>query len=813
MGSELECNTCTGAKKVTPTKIENSSGMESISYRVGTYSQFKESMHVGISQELDLKDLTFRGEEDLALGLVDVWAIVSDVITFYQERIANEGFLRTATEKKSIVELARMVGYELSPGVAANTYLAFTLDESKNNEQKITIGKGTKVQSIPVQGELPQTFETVEQIDAMPEWNAARPVLTRKQLITNKTTKLVFKGTATLLKKGDLLLICDKPHNEKEYCKIGIMTVSEVQPKSTSQQTFVSASLVSSYNKKITSLQGGVYTLRIKSGLFGNNAPYWTEKIFPGTTSWNDATIKYFSEKIRKQNGYIYLDNVYPTILVNDLVVLKYGNYFFTFGVSEVDEISLAEFSVSSKVTELKLDLPSTESLNLDIRKITVYGQPEFLELSEIEITEPVDSNTIKMNSDTSGLKKGQLVVISGQPSNDEKSPEIISEVAKIYDIPDSHTIVLEKKSNSYKRDTVYLNFNVARATHGETKQEVLGSGDASSTMQTFVLKQKPLTYVSSPKRMGSESTLEVRIDDVLWHEADNLFDLGSKDRNYITRLDENGNTTVMFGDGKRGARPNTGTENIRVQYRVGSGIRGIVKENQLTMLMNRPLGVRGVTNPLPSEGAQDPQDSDVGRKKSPLNTLTMGRLVSIQDFEDYANEFSGVGKAKATWGWNGQHKTVCLTIMSTSGEEIPSDSQTFKSLSEAINNIKDPLVAFQLCGFGKTTFNLSTKILIDPDKEFDKIKLAVETMLFDEFSPNSRQFGQDVTLSEIMSLIQNIDGVLAVDVDFLYITGTQQKLQSTLLSQTAIWNGHSLSTAELLCINKNGIQILEMII
>ena len=43
-------------------------------------------------------------------------ACVADVLTFYQERIANEGFLRTATERRSVLELARAIGYELKPG-------------------------------------------------------------------------------------------------------------------------------------------------------------------------------------------------------------------------------------------------------------------------------------------------------------------------------------------------------------------------------------------------------------------------------------------------------------------------------------------------------------------------------------------------------------------------------------------------------------------------------------------------------------------------------------------------------------------------
>jgi len=52
---------------------------------------------------------------------LDGWATVADVLTFYQERIANESYLRTAIERRSLLELARKIGYELRPGIAAGT--------------------------------------------------------------------------------------------------------------------------------------------------------------------------------------------------------------------------------------------------------------------------------------------------------------------------------------------------------------------------------------------------------------------------------------------------------------------------------------------------------------------------------------------------------------------------------------------------------------------------------------------------------------------------------------------------------------------
>jgi hypothetical protein len=90
---------------------------------------------------------------------------MADVLTFYQERIANEAYLRTATERSSVRELARLIGYSLAPGVAAETWLAFTLEEARGApEQKaapVTIAAGTRVQSVPGPDELPQTFEVL----------------------------------------------------------------------------------------------------------------------------------------------------------------------------------------------------------------------------------------------------------------------------------------------------------------------------------------------------------------------------------------------------------------------------------------------------------------------------------------------------------------------------------------------------------------------------------------------------------------------------------------------------------------------------
>ena len=115
-----------------PLAVSNRSGLSAIVYRVGTHSCFKQAALSRLSdaKRPQLDTLTTRDDSDFTIALLDAWSTVGDVLTFYQERIANESYLRTATERVSLFHLARLIGYELRPGVAASTWLAFTVEEA-----------------------------------------------------------------------------------------------------------------------------------------------------------------------------------------------------------------------------------------------------------------------------------------------------------------------------------------------------------------------------------------------------------------------------------------------------------------------------------------------------------------------------------------------------------------------------------------------------------------------------------------------------------------------------------------------------------
>src|SRR5712691_8224242 len=70
-----------------------------------------------------LPEWTDRSPADLGVLLVDLFAYLGDILSYYQDRLASESYLDTAVERRSIMYLLRLIGYELAGPVAASAEL------------------------------------------------------------------------------------------------------------------------------------------------------------------------------------------------------------------------------------------------------------------------------------------------------------------------------------------------------------------------------------------------------------------------------------------------------------------------------------------------------------------------------------------------------------------------------------------------------------------------------------------------------------------------------------------------------------------
>jgi predicted phage baseplate assembly protein len=329
------------------------------------------------------------------------------------------------------------------------------------------------------------------------------------------------------------------------------------------------------------------------------------------------------------------------------------------------------------------------------------------------------------------------------------------------------HTILSLANSLAYKYDasTVSLYGNVVNATHGQTVAEVLGNGDASQVFETFALHQSPLTYLSAPTPAGSQSTLEVRVNEIKWRETGNLAALGPADRGYITQTNDADQTSVIFGNGEHGALTPTGSVNIKAVHRYGIGKPGNVKAQQISQLATHPLGLQGVINPLPATGGADRDSADQARRNTPLAVKALDRLVGIADYADFARTFAGIGKAAAARLSDGRRQLVHVTIAGADDIPIDVNSNLYRNLVQALRQYGDPYQPIQVCVRKVELLVISAGIRVLPEYQWESVELLVRAALLDAFSFDSRELGQTAFLSEAVSLMQGIEGVAYVDV------------------------------------------------
>ncbi|MBD2066019.1 putative baseplate assembly protein [Leptolyngbya sp. FACHB-671] len=413
-------------------------------------------------------------------------------------------------------------------------------------------------------------------------------------------------------------------------------------------------------------------------------------------------------------------------------------------------------------------------------------------------------------SSDSKDVVSPQLTLLPAAAES-----EVVSEVANIQLPPTGQQMPVltlqQPLKYSYDPATVQVYANVVQATHGQTVEEVIGSGDGHQTNQCFALKKPPLTYVPTITASGAKSTLEVRVNGVLWQEVPSLYPLTPQDQSYIIRIEDDGTTTVTFGDGIQGARLPSGNENITATYRSGIGLDGNIAATRLSLLKTRPQGIVQVNNPIPATGAAPAESLEEARAKAPPTVRTLDRIVSLGDFEDFARGFAGIGKAQAVALWHEENHIVHLTIAAVGGESVLPESSLYTNLIKAINQARDPLQQVQIDSYDRILFNLEARLLINPRYQPEEVKNKVLTALKTTFAFPRRQFGQNVTAAEAVATMQNVEGVIAVDLDALYPSGRSKALVQSLPAFQARSDPRTnqVYPAQLLLFNPAGIKLV----
>ncbi len=487
--------------------------------------------------------------------------------------------------------------------------------------------------------------------------------------------------------------------------------------------------------------------------------------------------------------------------------------------VTNAQQVAKADYGITGNVTQLTLDQPWLDENDVSLgilRQVTVYAQSVERDLADETIDPVIESvcgDQIELDDVYGGLQSGRWLIVAGERtdilgSTGVRGAELVmlagvkqsvhqvpidgspdKGVTQIANLPGdtAHTFLTlaNALSYSYKRDTVTIYGNVVHATHGETRNEVLGSGDGSKELQQFALRQSPLTYLSAPTPAGAVSTLKVYVNGIEWHETDKLVSSGPTDRTFITQTDNDDKTTVIFGNGEHGTRLPTGVENVKATYRTGIGKPGNANARQISLLATRPLGVKSVINPLPATGGADKESISLARRNVPLAVLALDRLVSVQDYADFARTFAGIGKASAALLSDGRRQLAHLTIAGIDNIPIDVNSDLYRNLFQALRQSGDPDLPLQIALVDVSLLVIQASVHLLPDYPLELVEPQIRTAMLNAFGFEQRELGQPVFQSEVISVIQGVAGVDYVRLEVMGAVSQDVLLQA--LKQVAL--------------------------
>jgi predicted phage baseplate assembly protein len=517
----------------------------------------------------------------------------------------------------------------------------------------------------------------------------------------------------------------------------------------------------------------------------------------------------------REPRHELSLDAVYPHIVAGGWIAIERPQqHARPFHVVDVGEGTRADYGVAVRGTRIRVNRRWTRPGDrFDvIRGTTVYAASEELPLAEEPVTADVAGTTIPVDalygrldpgrwlivagertdvSTDGGVRTGELVMLAGVSQDVLKTFDPTAKPPAFVPLPGDtlhSTFQLAKPlSYRYKRDTVTIYANVAKATHGQTVTEVLGNGDASRPLQTFALRRAPLTYVASAATAaGTLSTLVSFVDNVKWQETNSLAALGPTDRAYVTDADDTDHITVTFGDGVHGARLPTGSGNVRAEYRYGIGSAGNVAAERISQLATRPPGAKAVVNPLRASGGANRDERDQARRNTPLAVMALDHLVSERDYADFARTFAGIGKAVAVRLTNGRRLVVHVTIAGVDDVPIDTASDLYRALTLALRRYGDPYQPLQVDPRALKMLVIGGGVRIDPRYQWEPVARAVRAALLSEFGFDHRVLGQSAFQSEAIRTMQGVAGVDYVELDVFDAIAVQPPTQLQLLVQAA---------------------------
>ena len=735
------CDVC-----VHPGPLNIPAGLSQIQRQIASFPEFRKAMLSNIREHVPLRDWNARDRDDFGVMLVEMWAYICDSLSFYDEVIAHESYLRTAFHRASLHHLVERLGYIPRPAVAARVRLTAIADGSK----EVLLPKGLAFRSGAFEEEAPQIFELdQDQLihPLMNQWQVKTPFgkVDESKALTSLFVQAQFEVP---IEQG--LLLLDKGKLAK--------------PKA----------IVASETESIRGMDGQLYTkLNLDNPLSLEQPNLSHLHILSPSRTASLWTVNQMGQSIQNKasGSLITLDKKYADIKAGGYVLLERNGEFRAFQIKSVGQVNRNPIQLSSatgftlaedlEIADSAASLQQISAVEPQIQQVEafqqveaeeeltfrsasatlvpeniaiVYGHPYIIPgiripVTQIQLDANLNDSSRKRGNNSSSIWTGshsreillhyhmqelgrltsapksflssqdRLGLSPGFPAN---LPHIISQTFALTDANTEGVLVhgrLNQEENELKLNQgeswtpdlllpVEVYGNVIEASRGESvKDEILGSGDASIPNQRFKLQKKPLTYlldVKANQAHGAINTLKIYVNDILWTEVSSFFQAKERDQVYIVRQDEDGESYITFGDGVRGQRLPSGTDNVLASYRFGAGAASPPPAS-ITQIVSPVEGLQSIAQPMNAFGGDDAESAEEIREHAPNSVLILGRAISIPDVEAVCLEVPGVHRVQVQWRWSEKKQRPLIHIWYVGEPEI----EDF--ISEKLRYVSDP--------------------------------------------------------------------------------------------------------------------------
>jgi hypothetical protein len=153
-------------------ELKQANGRLVIDYMARDAESFLRSMRALIPEKLP-EWTEYESEADFGNVLLQLFAHMGDILSYYQDRVANESFLGTAQERRSVIQHLRLIGYALSTAAPASAPLTLSVPASVT--EVTTIRRGDAFASTGQRDKPSVRFEYAREQPLTIDWSAIVP--------------------------------------------------------------------------------------------------------------------------------------------------------------------------------------------------------------------------------------------------------------------------------------------------------------------------------------------------------------------------------------------------------------------------------------------------------------------------------------------------------------------------------------------------------------------------------------------------------------------------------------------------------------